>query len=464
MEFNSTEELLAYSKKIIGNWVSDYNVKQYSLAKNNKGVIGRVVEEGFFGYKANNIAKADFEGLGVELKVTGLIQRKKKDFISIKERLVLNMINYFKEYGSDFESSSFWKKNNHLLIIFYLYEKKDDFDFQFIESFLHKFSPEDLYIIKQDWNYINEKISAGKAHELSEGDTMYLGATPKGADAESSWGAQPGSNILAKGRAFSLKPSYMNRIIKQQLIGEKVHSLLDIREIKESSFEIVIKSKLNKYIGYSVSKLINVLNIRTNTKAKSILSTIVNQLLDSKSNINNSDEFTKAGIKLKTIRINEKNSIDENMSFPTFKFKEIIDENWDNNESETKELFTNSKFLFVIFKYKDNDYYLHKVLFWNMPVKDIDDFVKPVWKSLKETLLSGNIIEKIDGSGRYITNFPHSSFNSVCHIRPHDAKSYAVSKKGFELPVPDKLTGFRSYTKSCFWLDRKYILKIVSNN
>lgn len=463
MNFSSIEELLLYSQKIRGNWVADYNFKNYSLAKNNKGIIGKVVEEGFFEYKSNNIAKADFEELGVELKVTGLIKRKKNDLIAIKERLVLNMINYFKEYNSDFESSSFWKKNNHLLIIFYLYEKKDDFNFQFVESILHKFSDEDLYIIKQDWNYINQKILEGKAHELSEGDTMYLGAAPKGANAMSI-GPQPGSNTMAKDRAYTLKPSYMNRIIKQQLLGEKVHSLLDIREIKENTFEMVIKSKLEKYIGYSATKLVALLNLKTNIKAKSVYSTIVNQLLGSKSNINYSDEFTKAGIKLKTIRLNNKNSIDENMSFPTFNYKEIIEEKWDENESETRELFTNSKFLFVIFKFKDNDYYLEKVLFWNMPIKDINDFVKPVWEKLKNTLLSGKIIEKIDGRGRYITNFPHPSFNNVCHIRPHDSKSYAVSGKGFELPFPDEKSGFKRYTKSCFWLDRRYILKVINNN
>lgn len=463
MIFNSIEELLLHSKKIRGKWVADYNFKNHSLAKNNKGIIGKIVEEGFFGYKANNIAKADFDKLGVELKVTGLVKRKRNNLISIKERLVLNMINYFTEYHSDFESSSFWKKNNHLLIIFYLYEKKDDFNFQFVESILHRFSDADLYIIKQDWKYINRKIVEGKAHELSEGDTMYLGAAPKGADCMSVV-PQPGSNELAKARAYTLKPSYMNQLIKQELLGEKVHSLLDIREIKENTFEMVIKSKLEKFLGYSTTELITLLNLKTNIKAKSVYSKIVNNILGSKSNINYSDEFIKAGIKLKTIRLNKNNNIDESMSFPTFTYKEIIEDNWDENESDTKELFTNSKFLFVVFKFINNEYCLHKVQFWNMPIKDIDEFVKPVWKKLKEILLSGKIIKKIDGRGRYITNFPHPSFNKVCHVRPHDAKSFAVSRKGFELPIPDELTKFKSYTKSCFWLDRRYILKIINNN
>ena len=42
---------------------------------------------------------------------------------------------------------------------------------------------EDLKIIKQDWEFINQKIKDGKAHELSEGDTFYLGACTKGSTA-----------------------------------------------------------------------------------------------------------------------------------------------------------------------------------------------------------------------------------------------------------------------------------------
>lgn len=48
------------------------------------------------------------------------------------------------------------------------------------------FSPpeEDMKIIEHDFNVIKDKICAGKAHELSEGDTLYLGAATKAATSE----------------------------------------------------------------------------------------------------------------------------------------------------------------------------------------------------------------------------------------------------------------------------------------
>ena len=49
-----------------------------------------------------------------------------------------------------------------------------------------KYPNQDLIIIKQDWELINQKIKDGKAHELSEGDTFYLGACTKGSTAAKS--------------------------------------------------------------------------------------------------------------------------------------------------------------------------------------------------------------------------------------------------------------------------------------
>ena len=42
------------------------------------------------------------------------------------------------------------------------------------------------YMVTSDYRKIVDKIIAGKAHELSESDTLYLGACTKGATAEKS--------------------------------------------------------------------------------------------------------------------------------------------------------------------------------------------------------------------------------------------------------------------------------------
>ena len=55
-------------------------------------------------------------------------------------------------------------------------------------DYVKLFTPpiDDLKIIEEDYKTIIDKIAEGKAHELSESDTMYLGACTKGATAEKS--------------------------------------------------------------------------------------------------------------------------------------------------------------------------------------------------------------------------------------------------------------------------------------
>ena len=109
----------------------------------------------------------------MELKTTPLKQISNGSYSS-KERLVLNIINYFEVVNQKFESSSFYKKNSHLLLIFYLHQYEIDVLDLLIKIVGEwKFPETDLEVIKSDWKLITDKIKHGKAHELSEGDTFY---------------------------------------------------------------------------------------------------------------------------------------------------------------------------------------------------------------------------------------------------------------------------------------------------
>lgn len=69
---------------------------------------------------------------------------------------------------------------------------------------------------------IVNKIKAGKAHELSEGDTLYLGAAPK-ASTSADRRKQPFNEELAKPRAFAFKNSYMTYVLNNYIIPGKIH-------------------------------------------------------------------------------------------------------------------------------------------------------------------------------------------------------------------------------------------------
>lgn len=454
-KYQSINELLEKAKEAKGKRLSQFNINNRPLEKKNKGVIGQVIEEGLFGYNINSSREADFQDLGVELKVTGLKKLKSKK-MAAKERLVLNIINFHDESKVEFEASDFWKKNQSLLMMLYLYEEElDNFDYEFLDAILYNFPPDDLEIIKRDWTYIREQIRTGKAHLLSEGDTMYLGACTKGSTSDKSLRSQPFSDILAKQRAYCLKNSYLTRIIQQQLFDKHDFKLTSIDELKYKSFEVIIKDKLSGYLGKSDSQLRALFDISPHNKTKNIYEIILSKMLGISGRISKSDEFQKANITPKTIRIEENGNIKESMSFPAFKFSEIIHEDW--FDSELRNMFLSKKYMFIVFAKKNGEYYFKNVYFWNMSEEIIDEEVRKVWEKTCDIIRKGTIIKNISKKGKRNTNFPGQSENSICHVRPHGV----TTQDEYPLPVPDKLTGKTSYTKHCFWLNKKFVIKVI---
>ena len=456
--YNSVEEILEKAKSANNHKVSDYITSDFIFDKKGKGFIGQVIEEGLFGYKINSRKEADFAKFGVELKTTGIKQNKNKT-ISAKERLVLNIINYFEDANISFEDSSLWKKCKNLLIMFYLYDftKKTE-DFIILDSILNEFASKDLEIIKKDFEIIQSKIKSGNAHNISEADTMYLGACTKGETRDNSFRNQPYSKEKARQRAYCLKQSYMNILVRRLFDEYDIQELVSTEELKVNSFEDVIQNKLSKLYGKSETQLLKMFGL-TDINSKAKFNILISRMLGIDGSVNKCEEFEKANIELKTIRIEENGTIREHMSFPQFVFKEIVNQEFE--ESDIFERLSSTKFLFAIFRKRDGVFYFERVLFWNMPYNDIFKYVKPVFQHTKRTIENGNIVKKIYPN-KYDTNFLGSTFNNVCHVRPHDTASIRVTNKGMELPVKDNLTGLERYTKHCFWLDNKYILSIIN--
>ncbi|KGX89826.1 hypothetical protein N781_08905 [Pontibacillus halophilus JSM 076056 = DSM 19796] len=409
----------------------------------NKGGLGRLVEEGHFGYNPNNTSGPDFEEAGVELKTTPYVYKTKKK-AKAKERLVLNMINFNKLPHEDFETSSFWKKNQLLLLIFYLYQSKEEIanrlDYKITHAQLFQFPDKDLEIIKQDWEKIMKKVKEGKAHELSEGDTNYLGACTKGANAKDMV-EQPYSEELAMRRAFSLKPSYMTTILNDYILAGKrtyKESIVGQDELDGQTLEEYILNQLSRFVGMTEEEIMNELGIEIK-KSQNLTTQLASKMLRLESDIANSEEFIKANIKLKNIRVTQKGRVKESMSFPAFKYKEIVDEEWET--STLREMFLNTRYLFVVFQYNDQEELVFKkAMFWNIPHNDLELDVREVWDETVERIKSG----KAD-------QLPGSSENPVAHVRPHARNKQDT----YETPQGQNVV------KKSFWLNNTYIAKQI---
>lgn len=444
-QYVTKEAILRRAQEIKGIPLKD--VDKTGRLATGKGAIGTVIEESWFGYTPNSESEPDFPEAGVELKVTPYFRGK--NGIRAKERLVCNIINYMEEYDKTFQTSAFWHKCNTMLLMSYEHlTDKPKGDYRIDEAILFSFPEEDLAIIEHDWETIMVKVRSGRAHELSEGDTLYLAACTKGANA-SSVRPQPFSNLPAKQRAYSLKSSYMTQILNKYIFGnaESPHIIKSADALHTRTFEEYIIDKVKPYYGMTQEQLKAYFGVESS--AKNLNDMLLARMLDVRGHIANTAEFKKAGIVPKTIRVQSNGKIRESMSFPTFDFVKLSrEESWE--ESDLYNYLAPTKFMFVIFQERDaGEYVLDRVMFWNISNDDLDE-VQRVWARTVSTIRKG--VRLIQTPHGLSNDLPKQAESPVAHVRPHgkDASD--------KLPLPDG----RMMTKQCFWLNNTYIAEQIN--
>lgn len=431
-----------------------------------KGGLGNLIEEVYFGYAANSDSISDFVEAGVELKATPYEQKKNGKFRA-GERLVLTMISYREPIDPNLYTSHLWEKCKLLLLVYYFRDKSLADKLKQRIDYVKLFTPpaEDLLIIEQDYQKIVEKIQAGKAHEISESDTLYLGACTKGATAEKSTVAQyyP-PHVLARKRAFCYKLSYMTYVFNNYIIQDVdtfEPIIKDVDKLKEMTFEEYIMKMIDSHIGKSDEELCSYFGREyNNNKAQWV--DLVYRMLGIRSN--RAEEFMKANIVVKVIRLESNGKMKESMSFPPFKYKEIIKEEWDN--CTLHDYFEGTKFLFVVFKSDGERYILKCCQFWNMPYMDLEEDVREGWEKVVGVIRTGVELElekTKTGSIIVRNNLPKKSDNRIIHVRPHTSVRYYEFLDGTVIGNGQKchsneLPDGRWMPNYSFWINNDYIM------
>lgn len=444
------DEINAASKLLIGKKLSDFLILDNAK---NKGNVGQAIETQYFGLKNNSSKEADFIDAGVELKVIPY-KELKRGGISPKERMVLSLINYSKDYNIPFLESHLYKKIQKLQIIEYIHNKDNFADSVINKAFQYELSERDIKIMEHDYNVIMQKIKDGKAHEISESDTEYLGACTKGMGKNKDFVEQPFSETKAKRRAFSMKPCLI-KAINDIAEDNTTIPLFRIEELnKSASFEELLRNRLKKYINIDMKKLIKDFNV--NQVSKNALPTLISKMLQVDGKLQNADEFRKAGIAPKTARIIN-GKLAEQISFKTIDWDEVVASEWE--DYWLKEKFETEKFAFFIFEGADNDNLTFKgVKIWSMPQADIDSYGQIYEDTREKCQKAGlvtidNVIRNGENKKIYRNQFKKQSETKIGHVRPHgaDNKDTVILPSGEELP------------KQSFWLNSEYVLNQIKN-
>ncbi|WP_302853602.1 Sau3AI family type II restriction endonuclease [uncultured Slackia sp.] len=410
------------------------DAEQVADIRRNKGSFGNAVEYYYFFIDNNSDSAPDFKEAGIELKTTPL-KRNKDGGLSSKERLVIGMIDYMEVVNETFETSHMVEKAEDLLLISYLWEPETDpldYRIELVEMVDLKGLPEgDLAQIKDDWETVVDKVHDGRAHEISGSDTLYLEACTKAANS-SVRRKQPFSDIEAKPRAWALKASFMtampNRLIENmQAIGrgegEGAMTLIELVRSRFAPYFGLTEAELGARFGYGKEG---------RRKPKNLCALITRRILGVSDDAK-IEEFEKAGIVPKTMRIKRSGMPKESMSFPHFDYFELAETPYEDSDFAS---YMEQKYLFVVYREDGaGEYRLSDVALWQMPEGDVDE-AERCYEEMRRRVIEG-----------HAQNSVRSSENRCCHVRPHGRDS----KDTLPTPQGDMVV------KKCFWLNAGYL-------
>ena len=508
VDFSDERSLLDYAKKLEGHTFRE--VLELGIAPKGteervddalvsfKGGVGTLLEERYFGYRANSNPEADFHDAGVELKTT-CFDRRPDGTVRAGERLVLTMIGYDRTIEADLEESHLWEKAGRILLVYYERDKSvDKYDQRIAHVALFTPPAVDMAIMEQDYRTIQRYVTEGRADELSESLTNYLGACTKGASAAKSMRDQkvyaPGRP--ARGRAWCFKGSYMNAVLHDYILGDaggesiikdvSEHAgksfadyavarvsayaggesiVKDASELEGTSFEDYVVAKVAAFAGMEDAEIARALGLDAGPDNKSFWKMIAYRMLGLGGE--SASEFEKAGVKVRTVRIERRGKVKESFPLPPFKFAELAaEEGWE--DSELRRAFDETRFFFVVFEQSDAGYRLRGARFWSMPREDIDGALRECWETAREKVRHGVTFTKKEQAGGKVViynDLPGIADNPVAHVRPHTAKSaYRLADgtcRGDVGRYGDELPDGQFMTRQSFWLNGDYVYSVV---
>ena len=403
-----------------------------------KGSVGRYVET-YFGLEASSEAGPDFSEAGVELKSVPL--HRKGGPYTVKERTFITAIDYGSIVDQPFDGSPLDLKTRLTLYVFYEWRQGVSIaEFKVLGVLLHERDELDELMLRELHAHVKDSVRAGRAHELSEGDTWGVGAATK--DAGGRWVDQPFGSEPARRRAFAYKPAYTTRL--WQLAKHRAAQDAASAGFPDSlaGFVAEVADKVQARRGVSVAELVQELAPDKDPTAKNIVSVVSRALLGSEGR-RDVEAFERLGVTLRTIRVDPHTLLPhEDVSFRHFDPRELAAQEWESSDL----LPLVSSLYFMVFVAEPDRSVLDARLlggfFWRPDTDELDTMGRE-WEALRRAFAESRPEEK-----------PQATETEILHVRPHGRN------KRDTLPLPSG----RPYVKSSFWLNRRFVGRLVEEH
>ena len=254
-------------------------------------------------------------------------------------------------------------------------------------------------VVEEDWVNIQNKVINDEAHNISEGDSIILGACTSGTGKLQVYG---NNSAEAKQRSYALKHSYLKQFYFESN-GVKYTSLKRSKQF--NTVDYLLKEFNNKLYGKTLNQLASEYNITFSSTAKSSFSLLINRILKVEDKIR-IKEIDLLDINIKTVPVNSDLNPWESMSFPKFSLVDIFEENWDNtldDENDNQGTFRSlidRPFLFVpVIKNKiriknklkfENwrNWRIGKTVYWKANEEQLSD-IKGEWEEAQKIVKQG---------------------------------------------------------------------------
>ena len=417
-----------------------------------KGTVGNIVEQCVLGYEKDSKQKADLivvekggRRVPTEVKSTGMvIPVQKKRFVA-KEPMSITGVGIYDLAEQEFETSHFWGKLEHLLMVYYHYtadrpvapyeyRKFPVKDYEF-----HTFSPEEVQGLRRDWETVRDLMRdiVGRHPDCRDRDRWRKAVK---ADYLAEHGA-----LRQKLSWIDLAPRFPPRFrLKKSVVSAMIEAHFDSRRrtgeagpMSLAELDAWCHALTEQYAGQTAGELADRFGIaqrnKTGKERKQLCALVVAAMFGAKGKkLREQEPFRTFGILPKAVVRNAKGKGTEDMKLFRLDLGELLREYVEDEAGQNRMIrfedsdlyadFADLQILCALFqepsKHKGQKAALSEARFegfkrLTIPDAILEGPVQHLWEDSREKLLHGGLREIRDGRGRSAPNFLKGSENAV---------------------------------------------------